>query len=393
LGDKLLIQVLALRAHGSPVDGQERKSEVWFEKGIRSPTVEDLFLDPEATLSQIEPSERFNVYYTIAECEERTGRIFSRQYHIPFDVDGIEVPDDEKAIPRLLEPLARVVCAAIGCEYDETAILFSGNGLQFIVGIKDPIEDVEYFDKARGHYRAICDRIDLRLSEHKIEGKADPSVWSRARLMRHPLTQNRKPGKPARWGQILQPNIMRGTFSLEEASGLPTVDVHDQIAPQVARSLFTPDPDEIMSERGCSFLTWAKATPKEVTEPLWYAALSIVGLFPNGRQMAHEISKGHPKYSSSGDGAKAKAIARPLRSQDMQKHPSALGQVPDLPELPEVHISDCDRWRKAHQDDQLRLLHDGSGQGRATAEGQARLLRSAQILPAGARLCERGQLT
>jgi P4 family phage/plasmid primase-like protien len=302
-----LIQILALRRHASASDGAARAFEVWFEKGIRSPSVEDIFLDPEQTLQSVSPVERYNIYYTVAECHEEKGRKFLRQFHVPFDIDGIDVPEDVERSPEKLEPLARVVCAAIGVEFEETAVLFTGNGLQLIIGLDKPFEDQECFDRLRPHYRAICDRINLRLSEHALKGSADPSVWSPARLLRHPATWNRKPDKPLRRSQILQENILRGSFDLTVASGLPAVDTFDQINQTVAKSLYTPDGDEIMDpEKGCQFLSWAKANPKDVTEPQWYAALSIVGLFPNGREAAHDISRGHPKYNERETELKAK---------------------------------------------------------------------------------------
>jgi P4 family phage/plasmid primase-like protien len=301
-----MIQVLALRAHASG-DGQARAVEAWFERGIRAASVEDILLNPKDTLERVEASELYNIYYTVAECHEESGRKFLRQHHIPFDVDGIDVPDGIEANPRLLETTARLICAAIGVEFGETGVVYTGNGLQFLVGLEEPFEDPAYFDQARKHYRAICDRITLRLQEHNVAGKADSTVWSPARILRHPDTRNRKPGKPERFARVVQGNILRGSFKLEEASGLPQVGAFDQINSEVAKTLFTPDQDEIMHpEKGCRFLSWAQDNPKEVSEPQWYAALSIVGRFPNGRESAHAISKGHPKYSYSECELKAK---------------------------------------------------------------------------------------
>lgn len=287
-----MIQILALRG-----------AEVWFERGLRATSVEEIFENPFDFIESVDKSERYNIYYTASECLEEPGRKFLKQYHIPFDIDGILVPDD----PKELEPLARIVCAAIGVEFDETAVLFTGNGIQLLIGIEHAIEDVDYFDKARSHYRAICDRIDLRLVEHKLQGKADPSVWSRARLLRYPCTLNRKANKPERTGAILQGNILRGSFKLESASGLPDVATFDHINPTIAASLFTPDQDEIMHPvKGCAFLNWTKSSPKDVSEPQWYAALSVVGRFPNGREAVHDVSKGHPKYKYEETELKAK---------------------------------------------------------------------------------------
>lgn len=54
----------------------------------------------------------------------------------------------------------------------------------------------------------------------------------------------------------------------------------------------------------CGFLKFAKESPAQVNEPQWYAALSIVSRFQDGRKQCHGISHGHPGYSVSECNAK-----------------------------------------------------------------------------------------
>lgn len=297
-----MIQVLALRPYSK--EGQTRIAEKWFDKGIRAPSVDMLLVDPLTTVDAIKrdcgPDEIWNVYYTVCECLEEPGRKFLRQSHIPFDIDGLDLPFDTTVDRTKLEIISRAVCEAIGVGFDDTAVVFSGNGLQFLVGLKTPIEDVSYFDTARLHYRAICDRINLKLSDSKIAGKADPSVWSPARLLRHPDTYNRKSGKPERKACVLQSTIARGDFQLEKASGLPFVSASDHLNPEAARQLFNADPDAILhKDTGCDFLKNALSSQQSVSEPQWYAVLSITERFPDAAKWSHEFSKSHPKYSYS----------------------------------------------------------------------------------------------
>jgi len=49
----------------------------------------------------------------------------------------------------------------------------------------------------------------------------------------------------------------------------------------------------------CGFLKRCKEKPATVNEPQWYAALSIVSRFQEGRKQCHAISIGHPGYSVS----------------------------------------------------------------------------------------------
>jgi P4 family phage/plasmid primase-like protien len=290
------IQILALREFFSQREHKKMKSEVWWDRGIRATSVEDIFIRPLEILgSQVAQEERFNIYYTVAECQPEQGRHLLRQNHIPFDVDDLELPNTPEVDLEALKIIARVVCGAIGVEYDKTGVLFSGGGLQLLVGTTAAIVDTGYFDIARKHYRAICDRINLRLMQNNIKGRADTSVWSPARLMRYPDTINSKPGRPERIARILQGTIERTNFTLEAASGLPAIALQDQIATKIMSYFPPPDNKTIFAE--CDFLKWCQAMPQDVTEPQWYAMLSIVARMENGVQLAHHLSKGHSGYS------------------------------------------------------------------------------------------------
>lgn len=263
-----------------------------------------ILADPFTTVGmvkrQVGEDEAWNVYYTVCECLEEPGRKFVSQSHIPFDIDKLDLPNEISVPVSLLETISRVVCQAIGVEYSNVGVVFSGNGLQFLVGLSVPISDVGYFDTARAHYRAICDRINLKLSEAKLAGSADPSVWSPARLLRHPETYNRKSGKLERKSFVLQPHIERSDFQLEKASGIPVVQAGDHLNAEAARQLFNADPDAILNkDTGCDFLKNALVNQGDLSEPQWYAVLSLTERFPDASKWSHEFSKNHPKYSYS----------------------------------------------------------------------------------------------
>lgn len=284
-----MIQILALREASTP----GKKVEVWFERGMRATSVESIFSDPLTPIkTQTTMSERFNLYYTVAECLEEKGRKLSIQHHIPFDIDGIDVPENPDVH---LEGIARIVCSTLGVKYEETGVLFSGNGVQLLVGTTHPITDVSYFDAARKYYKACAENINNALLKAKINGKTDTSVWSPARLFRYPGTYNRKPNKPERLSRILQSNIVRVDFRLEVASNLPSLTAADYVNQEVAATFPTPDVATIMKE--CDFLKWAQLFPEKVSEPQWYAALSLTSRFPEGRNFSHKMSEGHPSYS------------------------------------------------------------------------------------------------
>jgi P4 family phage/plasmid primase-like protien len=286
-----VIQILALRETSRP----GKKAEVWFERGLRATSVESLFADPYEHIKKVNESERWNIYYTVADCFEEPGRKLQVQHHIPFDVDGLEVGLDDDQ----LQLIARVICEAIGVPYEKCGVIFSGHGIQVIVGTTVPIEDVAEFDRDRAYYKAICDRIDLRLIQAKIRGKADRSVWSPARLMRFPLTENRKPDKPPIMGKLFNSTIERLDFTVRAASGIPEVASDQQISASIADAFPTPDTKAILDqEKGCKFLSWCQTHPEKVSEPEWYAMVSITARLDDGRKITHQMSQGHPGYSS-----------------------------------------------------------------------------------------------
>ena len=150
-----MIQILALREVGTA----GKKAEVWFEKGIRAASVEEVFANYAQIVQKIPPSERWNVYYTVADCFEERGRRLEVQHHLPFDVDGIAPGQSDEQ----LEMLARLVCDTIGVPYEKCGVLFSGNGLQIIVGTTSPITEIDEFDLQRT-WRLRAQRFKVSLT-------------------------------------------------------------------------------------------------------------------------------------------------------------------------------------------------------------------------------------
>lgn len=296
------VHILALREFFSKKQNKNIKAEVWFEKGLRAPNVEAIFSNPQAYLEGVAESERWNIYYTVAECLEEKGRKLLVQHHIPFDIDKIDIPETPEGEVDLkaLGLLAKVATDALGVEYEKCGVVFSGGGVQIIVGTTHPIESVEFFDQTRAHYKALCDKINLRLMQAKLKGSADPSVWSPARLMRYPETKNVKPDRQPRIARVINSTIERLDFDIRKASGLPDVPRNQQISTSVVSTFPDPDVKAILDQKtGCKFIQWAQTSPNEVTEPEWYAAVSITSRFPNGRQFTHKMSEGHKGYSYS----------------------------------------------------------------------------------------------
>jgi len=282
-----MIQILGLRDYQTK-EGKSGKAEKFFEKGWRAETVGDLFRDIEKHLAKIPEKERFNLYFTVANCFEEKGRKLKEQFIIPFDIDDIDTEKTQNYID--------IFCKAIGANENEIGIISSGNGLQFFLELIEPITDPNFFDDSRKYYGAICDDLNRFMKNAGLPGVADVSVWSKARLMRLPETWNIKPKKGKKRASLLQRFMVPKQWELKKIARIPDVNSDDCIASEALKKFPPPDTKGVLE--GCEFLKWANAHQEEVTEPQWYAMLSVTALLENGFDLSHNYSKNHPSYDS-----------------------------------------------------------------------------------------------
>lgn len=279
-----MIQLVMLRDYTS--GGVTKKTHRFFSPPITAGSVQDLFEDPTHYAEKIPADERWNVYFTAGKTKPGT-RDFIEQDIIPFDVDNIDVDQKEKYI----EP----ICSVLGLPSDEVGVVFSGNGLQLMVGLKTPFKDKQFFVDNRDSYKSVCEKINKKLTEFGLPGTADPSVFSPARILRMPETVNRKPNKPERTAKVLRSVILGNGFDLESLSDIPNVKRGESMGSYDFKRHPTPDTAAVLS--GCEFLKYLKKGSH--TEPEWYAGLSILGRLSGGRALAHEYSRDHAGYSES----------------------------------------------------------------------------------------------
>lgn len=283
-----MIQILGLRQHGS----SPKKSEVFFERQWRLNTVNEVF-NSQTWLEQIPLEERYNLYYTVADCHEISGRKLKEQHVIPFDIDNIVFPnpDDEQDCFKHAEFIVQVSLDSLGLNMNQVASVFSGNGVQFFVGIKDPIIDENYFERNRRNYKVLCNAIDEALQKANLTGKTDTSVFSKGRLMRLPWTKNIKEGKPTRTARVINTEIVNTDFKLES---LGPEEQDEQFASPTVVSNLSVDTPEVLKE--CGFIKWCGENQTKVLEPQWYAMISVLRWLENGSELCHEYSKKHHSY-------------------------------------------------------------------------------------------------
>lgn len=281
-----MIQLLGLRTYIDK-NGEEKKTDKFFERNWKAPNIFSLFQKPQEFINQIPEQERWNMFYTIANCTENK-REFKSLDVIAFDIDG--VPYDR------LDETITICLTVLGIKRQETGIVASGNGLHLLIGLETPAVDVKFFKEHKPHYKAVADKINAALANVGIAAKTDTTVFEPRRILRIPGTWNRKPNRSDTMAILVEGNIVRTKFSLKAISGIPDVSPKDQLNPSVLKRYPTIDKAAVLA--GCNFLQWAKDNANQVIEPQWYAALSIVGRFDDNGAAAHEISQGHKHYSA-----------------------------------------------------------------------------------------------
>jgi len=288
----MYIQILGLRPYINK-EGKEVLAHRFYKKNWRVKSVTGLFQNLDEVLSWIPQEERYNLYYTAANCNEsEKPRDFAFQNIIPFDIDGINTDRIEEYID--------LICETLKIERQETGIVATGNGLQLIIGLEQGFDDLKYFSEMKLYYKGCCTLIDNAMKAAKLPGNADPVVFSKGRILRLPGTQNIKKDKGTKQATLINAFIVPRYFDLRLAA--TGVKAENEIGVKELKAWGKIDHEEV--EKECDFLKWCKDNPNSVGEPEWYAMLSIVGRFEDGQARAHEYSEDHDAYDEAATQAK-----------------------------------------------------------------------------------------
>jgi len=249
-----MIQILGLRPYTDKKTGKVKLAEKFFERGWRAESVEDILQNYQQILSNIPTDEHWNLYFTVADCHEESGRKLKLQHHIAIDVDGMFIKEntdgtiDETCFTPVIEAVEKVT----GITRDKMGILFSGHGLWFYIRMASPISDDEYFDQTRQHYKVLADSLNIEFKKRYLPCKTDPTAWSGARLSRMPGTKNIKKDKPDRRAYVVQANIEEIDTDIKRLCGVPEIVQHYHVDMDSLRKDFPPaDVKEILHpERG-----------------------------------------------------------------------------------------------------------------------------------------------
>lgn len=291
-----MLRIIGLRKLEHTKTRKVVQTEAFGHMGWQAPNHESIFKSLVDVLQPIPQEERWNLYYTLHHVAEGSTRTFLKCTAIAFDID--KIPGYHEG---LAYTVGEIVCRALGLVFKSTAIISSGNGVHIIAALTEEfhISNEKYFDEVREHYKACCGLINRELENAEIGGMADPAIFDRARIMRLPGTDNIKEGRPTTHCVVVQGDIVPQAWDIIKASRIPKHEAKDTLPIRAIKDFPTPDTEAVLD--GCSFLKWQKESPEEVTEPEWYAALSILGRVDKdpvqAAKIAHEYSSGHPSYS------------------------------------------------------------------------------------------------
>jgi len=280
----------------------EKKSKGYATfAGVTAPSHEALFEDIETYLDKIPEEERYNVYYTANLCDGTGQRNFEKNSCVWFDIDNIDHERSSEYVDAFYD--------FFQLDRTKTVLVYSGNGLQFLIKRLDDRHDKAFFTKSRKAYKKCCEMLTDYLNSknliitEKETGKLTEVdvIWDASRLLRFPLTENRKPGRSTKRATLANRMLISQDMGINVLSDSDKVnkenkDLKDHYLDWEEAKV---DEEFILSDRGCAAVRSFCSSMGNVSEPKWYKALSILGRFEKGLESAKHYSSGHPDYNPS----------------------------------------------------------------------------------------------
>ena len=292
-----MIQIIGYRYVANIRTNSMSTQTKFLDRKWRAESVPDLFARIDDYLSLIPQNEHWNLHYTIARCQEKTGRILEKQTTIPWDIDGIDMDK--------IDHYHDIILTVLGMKYDEVGIVCSGNGLHYLIETDVAIRDVTYFNATQLQYGIIADKINLALRQAGLAGSVDRGIWCQGHTLRLPNTENRKTEMQGYKGKnsitqcyMIQPRMVVQigyALHLQERLAIPAEG--EAINPLHARKFSNIDTESVLSE--CLFLKYCKDFAPVLKEELWYSMISLVCRLEDGVTLCHNMSKDHPGYNAA----------------------------------------------------------------------------------------------
>ena len=205
-----------------------------------------------------------------------------------------------------------------------TMIVFTGGGIHCYWSFTDPVMIETAEDRAVAKALSAAWQARLRRT-FAVHGYILDATQDLSRVVRVPGTVNRKNG-----GAVPVRIVSRGE-RIDRAAAIDLVMGDMEAPPEAAGSDMakgiltaaaatslkgpTSVPEAAPMILGCAFVRYCIDNAATLTEPWWYAYLSLIGFCENGHEIAHETSCAHPGYSPEATDAKlmqAVTAAKPM---------------------------------------------------------------------------------
>jgi P4 family phage/plasmid primase-like protien len=273
-----------------------------MKMGVQFDDISQLLKTPwDDIYKKLHIEDKNDLFFTLGlgPVDDQTTRTWLAQKVIMFDVDGADFKRKQTYIDAFTE--------VTGLPPSHYSLTWTGGGYHFLVALKTPIEAKEFFTENKVAYQFILEKLTAKCKQKAIPGSWDPNVFAPNFMSRLPGSLNSKyEGEKGRV-ILIQDSLIDVEFDLSKISGLPKLSKEDMLSKKEL-AYFKIDTQTALT--GCEFLRYSKEHAKNLTEPEWFATLSILSRFEKGRELAHEYSKPHPDYNESNTNQKLDYIQK-----------------------------------------------------------------------------------
>jgi len=233
-----------------------------------------------------------HVYYGLSPRERREGKKDAVKWLLALwiDLDAKSFPNGKESAWDALKKF----------ELTPSTIVDSGHGLQALWFLKEPLA-IQETAQVEGVLSGLAKTLG-----------GDPAVCEIARVFRLPESFNVK----ALWNPIpvkVKHFTPRLRYTLSDFEKFRVqVSTRDESSP--GEGINAEKSDGIEKVLACKFIRYTEANARELSEPLWWSALTNLLPFKGGREKAHDLSrpyeKGRNRYSFKETERKIKHILK-----------------------------------------------------------------------------------
>lgn len=337
---------------------------------VYSSKVDEVFNSYFAWLT--EPVPLTNLVWTPYHTHDKEDRkTWVGQDSIFFDIDL-----DKKSIPFFMEHFSKKKVLLtppvsliqnsfepLGIPKEALSIIRTGKGVHIYLHLAEPVTEKETLSQFKPTYLSLAKQLEETLNNnYQIKYPSYKCVWSvdvcaydTHRVMRLPASFYKKKLDKRLFGvptKVLA--VAASKFDLEEyqsnANPSLAIEFNRGVQHDYGTLKHTPKPVQYVSNGNtitstCNQLKLLKERPNDITEPMWYGAISILsrlGSYEEGKALCHEYSSSYEKYSKAETDRK---VDKATSGNDSAKSCSYLrDHSPD----PDACIS-CPFYKKIHK--------------------------------------------